>query len=151
MTGTVGLLSGVLDQPYLLLGVVQTAALLAATLLLLYPVVAYAQNVAYTEGIVGLAVGLTLVSLSNLVGFLPEATVRAAVPLVSPHPLVVTTVLNLLAGLSGTAGVYFFAREFLPGRDGPERRFDAGDGDDEGGATGGFETAGDDEEVTDAD
>lgn len=145
---TVLVLSGLLDRPYLLLGVVQTAALLAATLLLLYPVIAYAQNVAYTEGVVGLAVGLALVSLSNLVGFLPEPTVRTAVPLVSPHPIVVTSALNLLAGLSATVGVYFFAREFLPGRDGPDRRFDDGDG--EGEASGGFETAGE-EEVSDAD
>lgn len=149
MTGPVGALSGVLDQPYLLLGVIQTAALVAATLLLLYPVVAYAQNVAYTEGVVALAVGLTLVSLSNLVGLLPASTVRAAVPVVSPHPLVVTSALNLLAGLSGTVGVYFFAREFLPGRGGPDRRFD--DGDRERPVAGGFESAGDDEEVSDAD
>jgi len=147
VTGIVAVLSGLLDRPYLLLGVLQTAALVAATLLLLYPVVAYAQNVAYTEGVVALAVGLALVSLSNLVGFVPESTIRGAVPVVSPHPLVVTSVLNLLAGLSGTVGVYFFAREFLPGGEGPDRRFDDADG--ERTATGGFETA--DEEADDAD
>ncbi len=107
-------LSALLDQPYLVLGVVQTALLLAATVMLVYPVVAYARNVAYTEGLVALAVGLTLVTVANLVSFVPEATARRAVPLVSLHPVVWSTVINFLAGVAGTTGVYFFAREFLP-------------------------------------
>jgi len=107
------LASALADQPFLVVGVIQTALLLAATSLLVYPVVAYARNVAYTEGLVGLAAGLTLMTVGNLVGFLPEATVRAVVPLVSVHPLVWSALLNLLAGVCGTVGVYFFAREFL--------------------------------------
>lgn len=141
-----GVLSGLLDQPYLVVGIVQTAALVGATLLLLYPVVAYARNVAYTEGIVALAVGLALVSVANLVLLVPEATVRSAAPVVSPHPLVVSSVLNLLAGIAGTVGVYFFAREFLP--DGATAT--VGDRDDEPRASGGFESA-TDEEGEDAD
>lgn len=142
---TLAALSGLLDRPLLAIGIVQTAALVGATLLLLYPVVAYARNVAYTEGIVALAVGLALVSVSNVVLLLPEATVRSAVPVVSPHPLVVSSTLNLLAGTAGTVGVYFFAREFLP--DGGAA---ATVGERDGApATGGFESA--DGEGEDAD
>ncbi len=138
------LASAVADQPFLVVGVVQTALLLAATLLLLYPVVAYARNVAYTEGLVGLAAGLTLTTVGNLVAFLPEATVREAVPLVSAHPLVWSTLLNLLAGVSGTVGVYFFAREFLwvdSGDDLSTRRQDPVE--EPPTPEGGFEAAGD--------
>jgi hypothetical protein len=142
-----GALSGLLDQPFLAVGVVQTAALVGATLLLLYPVVAYARNVAYTEGVVALAVGLALVSVSNVVTLLPEATVRSAVPVVSPHPLVVSSLLNLLAGTAGTVGVYFFAREFLPGG---ERDRPVEEDSREPQPTGGFESA-DDREGEDAD
>lgn len=136
--------SALADQPFLVVGVIQVALLLAATLLLVYPVVAYAQNVAYTEGLVGLAAGLTLTTVGNLVTFLPEATVRTAVPLVSLHPLVWATLLNLLAGVAGTVGVYFFAREFLgtgSRRDLPTQSRDPADS--RPAAEGGFETAGD--------
>lgn len=145
-------LSALLDQPYLVLGVIQTALLLAATVLLLYPVVAYARNVAYTEGLVALAVGLTLVTVANLVLLLPETTVRRAVPLVSLHPIVWSTAINFLAGVAGTTGVYFFAREFLPPTrdDGPNPDPDPDPeaepvaGDDPGTTVAGFEAADDD-------
>lgn len=116
MLGTVTeFASTALERPYVALAVLQTAGLLAATALLLYPVYAYAENVAYAEGLVALAVGLTLLTVANLLSFVPEPTVRNAVPGVSLHPVVWMTAINLLAGISGTVGVYFFAREFLPG------------------------------------
>lgn len=136
--------SALADQPFLVVGVVQVALMLAATSLLLYPVVAYAQNVAYTEGLVGLAVGLTLTTVGNLVSFLPETTVRTVVPLVSLHPLVWSSVLNLLAGVSGTVGVYFFAREFVgAGSEGDLGTRDPDRAATEGASPGGFEAAGD--------
>jgi len=134
--------SAAAERPFVTLGIVQTAALMAATLLLLYPVYAYGQNVAYTEGLVGLAVGLTLVTAANLLAFVSESTVRSAVPGVSLHPTVWMAAINLVAGLSGTVGVYFFAREFLPdrGAETDRQRFD----DEAPDTAGGFETAGED-------
>jgi hypothetical protein len=112
-----GFLGGVVDavttQPLLAVGVVQAAMLLSATLMLLYPVYAYGQNVAYTEGVVALAVALVLVTVANLLGFLPDAAVESFVPVLDWDPLVWMTVVNLFASLSATTGVYFFAREFL--------------------------------------
>lgn len=136
------LLSSVAERPYLVIGIVQTAALGAASLLLLYPVYAYAQNVAYTEGVVGLAIGLFLVTVANLLSFVPEATARSAVPVVSLHPLVWTSIVNLVAGVAATVGVYCFAREFLPTADGGVGTLTTDDeGDEE--TAGGFEAAGD--------
>ena len=141
LPGVVALLSGVLDQPYLAAAVVQTATLVAASLLLVYPVYAYAQNVAYTEGLVALAIGLLLVTVANLLSFVPAATVRRAVPGVSLHPLVWMSLLNLAAGISATVGVYFFAREFLP-TGGETEHASPGEHSAGRAATGGFETAG---------
>ncbi|WP_435358414.1 hypothetical protein [Haloarchaeobius sp. DFWS5] len=89
---------------------VQIALLLSASLLLLYPVVAYAQNVAYTEGIVGLSVGLFLLTVSNVLGILIDADV------IFPDiysSLLVTSVLNLGASVCATIGIYYFARQFI--------------------------------------
>lgn len=108
-----GVVDAVTAEPFLAVGVVQAAMLLSATLMLLYPVYAYGQNVAYTEGLVGLAVALVLVTVANLLGFLPDGTVASLVPLLGWDGLVWMTVVNLFASVSATVGVYFFAREFI--------------------------------------
>ena len=99
-----------LANPYQVLSAVQIAALLAATLLLVYPTVAYAQNVAYSEGFVGLATGFVLLTVSNTVGLLIQHDLLA--PAVD-HSAAITGVLNLGASVAATIGIYYFARQFI--------------------------------------
>jgi hypothetical protein len=113
-----GVVDAVTAEPFLAVGVVQAAMLLSATLMLLFPTYAYGQNVAYTEGLVGLAVALVLVTVANLLGFLPDGTMASLVPMLGWDALVWMTVVNLLASTSATVGVYFFAREFVGATDG---------------------------------
>jgi hypothetical protein len=98
-----------LGNPRAVLSSVQIAALLAATGLLLYPVVTHAENVAYTEGLVGLALALLLLTLSNFFGLLIDA---GLVPFLDSS-LFVRSVINLGASISGTVGIYYFARQFI--------------------------------------
>lgn len=98
-----------LGNPRAVLSSVQIAALLAATGLLLYPVVAYAENVAYTEGLVALALALLLLTASNFLGLLIDA---GFVPFLGSS-LFVRSVINLGASVAGTVGIYYFARQFI--------------------------------------
>ncbi|MFC4407389.1 hypothetical protein [Haloarchaeobius iranensis] len=98
-----------LGNPRAVVSSIQIAALLTATALLLYPVVAYAENVAYIEGLVGLALALLLLTLSNFVGLLIDA---GLVPSLD-RSVFVRTSINLGASLCGTAGIYYFARQFI--------------------------------------
>ena len=122
-----------LGNPRAVLSSVQIAALLAATGLLLYPVVAYGENVAYTEGLVGLALALLLLTLSNFFGLLIDA---GLVPFLD-RSVFVRTVINLGASISGTVGIYYFARQFI---DTSRDEFPT----EETEHTGGFEDADDD-------
>lgn len=105
--GVVDLLA---NNPYQVVGAVQIAALLAASLMLVYPVVAYAQNVAYTEGLVGLAVGFFLLTFSNLFGLLIDNDVLAPA---LDSSLGVRSMLNLGASICALVGIYYFARQFI--------------------------------------
>ncbi|WP_256299876.1 hypothetical protein [Haloarchaeobius salinus] len=99
----------VLGNPRAVLSSVQIAALLTATGLLLYPVVTHAENVAYTEGLVGLAAALLLLTVSNFLGLLIDA---GYVPMLDSS-LFVRTVVNLGASCCATVGIYYFARQFI--------------------------------------
>ncbi|WP_267639640.1 hypothetical protein [Haloarchaeobius amylolyticus] len=104
------LLRVLLENPFQVVTALNIGLFLAASLLLLYPAVAYAQNVAYTEGIVGLSVGLFLVTVSNVLGLLIEYDV------ILPElysSFLVTSVLNLGASTCATIGIYYFARQFI--------------------------------------
>lgn len=105
-----GLVDTILANPYQALGVVQIALLVAASLLLIYPTVAYARNVAYTEGLVGLSVGFLLLTFSNLFGMLIDYDVIA-------HSIDssagVRSILNLGASVTATIGIYSFAKQFI--------------------------------------
>ena len=98
-----------LGNPRAVVSSVQIAALLAATGLLLFPVVTHAENVAYTEGLVGLATALLLLTVSNFFGLLIDA---GFVPFLDSS-LFVRTVINLGASSCATVGMYYFARQFI--------------------------------------
>jgi len=83
---------------YLLLG--QAVVLLVTSLLLVYPVVAYARNVAYTEALVSLALAFFTVTLVGVLDFVFHATTAA-------------NVLRLLGGALALIGVWLFARDFI--------------------------------------
>ncbi|WP_439026489.1 hypothetical protein [Haloarchaeobius sp. DT45] len=99
-----------LSNPFQVVTALHIALFLAASLLLLYPAIAYAQNVAYTEGIVGLSVGLFLVTVANVVGLLIDYDV--ILPDIYSSFLI-TSVLNLGASICATIGIYYFARQFI--------------------------------------
>lgn len=105
-----GIVDTILANPFQALGVVQIALLVAASLLLIYPTIAYARNVAYTEGLVGLAVGFLLLTFSNLFGMLIDYDVIA-------HSIDssagVRSILNLGASITATIGIYAFAKQFI--------------------------------------
>ncbi|NHN40421.1 hypothetical protein G9C85_02065 [Halorubellus sp. JP-L1] len=105
-----GIVDLLASNPYQVLGAIQIAALLAASLLLVYPVVAYARNVAYTEGFVGLAVGFLLLTIANAFGLLLEHDVLAPG---LDSPVAVVSIVNLGASVSATIGIYHFARQFI--------------------------------------
>ncbi|NHN58763.1 MULTISPECIES: hypothetical protein [Halorussus] len=105
--------------------IAQTATLVAASLLLVYPVVAYARNVAYTRGLLLLASAFFLVTGAYTAGFLFESSL-------------VSEALDLVAALLAAAGTWHFARPYV-------RFDDAGvEAPTVGDPTGGFESAGDD-------
>ena len=123
-----------LDHPQQLLMSVQIAMLLGASALLLYPVLAYAQNVAYTEGFVGLSVGLFLLTVSNSLGLLIDSGVLLQS---LESSVLIRSVLNLGASIAATVGTYSFARQFI---DTTSNEFST----EETTTSGGFEDAEDD-------
>ncbi len=78
---------------------VQTVALIVLTLLILYPVAAYAQNVMHTEAVVALAVTLLLFTVSSIVKHLGF---RLAGELI-----------HLATDVALLTSVWLFAREFI--------------------------------------
>ncbi|UPV99747.1 hypothetical protein M0R88_14655 [Halorussus gelatinilyticus] len=115
--------------------IAQTTMLVITSVLLVYPVVAYARNVAHTRGLLLLAAGFLTLTFSYV----------ASVPL---GMSLVSSLLDFAASVFAAAGIWQFARPFvrLDGRDvetptgGDATGGDAA-GDD---VTGGFESAGDD-------
>lgn len=105
--------------------IAQTTTLMAASLLLVYPVVAYGQNVAYTRGLLLLA-GAFLVLMATYVASFVF------------HMSLVSAALDLTAALLAAGGVWEFARPFVRISD---RGFETPTADE---TTGGFESAGDD-------
>jgi hypothetical protein len=78
----------------------QAVLLLLTSGLLVYPVVAYARNVAYTEGIIFLALAFFAVTLVGVFDFLLDATTLA-------------NAVRALGGAFAFLGVWFFARDFI--------------------------------------
>ena len=103
----------------------QTTALVIVSLLLLYPIVAYAQNVAHTRGLLLLAGSFLTITVSYVVWVILEMTL-------------VSTVLDLTAAVFLAMGVWQFARPFV--RFGDEKLETPTVRD----TSGGFESAGDD-------
>lgn len=105
--------------------IAQTTTLIAASLLLVYPVVAYGQNVAYTRGLLLLASAFLVLMTTYVASFVF-------------HMSLVSAVLDLTAALLAAVGVWEFARPFVRFAD---REFEAPTVDE---TSGGFESAGDD-------
>lgn len=105
--------------------IAQTTMLVITSLLLAYPVVAYARNVAYTRGLLLLAGAFFVVTTTYVTTFWLDMPV-------------VSGVLDLLGALLAAAGAWQFARPFV--------RFDGGSVETTAtdGVTGGFESAGND-------
>lgn len=78
----------------------QAALLLITSGLLIYPVLAYARNVAYTEGILFLAFAFFATTAVGVIDFVFGATT-------------VANGVRLLGAASALAGVWFFARDFV--------------------------------------
>lgn len=105
--------------------IAQTTAYVVASLLLVYPVVAYAQNVAHTRGLLFLAGSFLILTVSYVVWVVFEM-------------VLLSSVLDFASAVLAAMGVWQFARPFV--------RF----GDEEletptvRESSGGFESAGDD-------
>ncbi|MFP4174475.1 MAG: hypothetical protein ACLFSW_01685 [Halobacteriales archaeon] len=78
----------------------QAVLLVLTTFLLVYPLAAYARNVAYTEAFVLLAFAFFTTTLVGVVDFVLGAET-------------VANALRPLGALFGLAGVYLFARDFI--------------------------------------
>lgn len=108
----------------------QTATLVIASLLLAYPVLAYARNVAYTWGLVLLSAAFFVVTATYVTTFFF-------------HAPVVSGVLDLFGATLAALGTWRFARPFVRVGDEMEVTTPA-ESTATDGATGGFEGAGDD-------
>lgn len=104
--------------------IAQTAVLVAATALLAYPVVAYARNVAHPRGLLLLAGSFGTLTATYVATFVFSAPV-------------VSSALDLLSAVLAALGTWEFARPFVRFDDDVETTTVSG-------ATGGFESAGDD-------
>ncbi|WP_158056895.1 hypothetical protein [Halorussus halophilus] len=111
----------------------ETTAMVVASLLLVYPVVAYARNVAYTRGLLLLAASFLTVTVSYVVWAIF-------------HMNVLSSALDLLAAVVTAAGIWQFARPFVrfgdetfETRPSPEKIEETNSE-----ATGGFDSARDD-------
>lgn len=105
--------------------IAQTTMMVITSFLLAYPVVAYAQNVAHTRGVLLLAGAFLTLTVSYV----------AAIPL---GMSLASAVLDLVSAILVALGIWEFARPFV--------RFDGGEVETTtvGETTGGFESAGDD-------
>ena len=105
--------------------IAQTTMLVIASVLLVYPTVAYARNVAYTRGLLLLAAAFLSLTVSYV----------ASIPL---GLSLVSAVLDLSASVLAAAGIWQFARPFVHVDDRGVETPTVND------ASGGFESAGDD-------
>ncbi|USZ68368.1 hypothetical protein NGM10_01185 [Halorussus salilacus] len=105
--------------------IAQTATLVIASALLVYPVVAYAHNVAHTRGLLFLSGALLAITVSYVAGIVLELSVASAA-------------FDLASALLAAAGIWQFARPFVRFED-PELDTETVER-----ASGGFESAGDD-------
>lgn len=103
----------------------ETTAMVIASLLLVYPVVAYARNVAYTRGLLLLAASFLIVTASYIVWGVLQMSL-------------LSTVLDLVASIAAAAGVWQFARPHIRFDDQPLETQSTTE------TTGGFDSAGDD-------
>jgi uncharacterized membrane protein YgdD (TMEM256/DUF423 family) len=105
--------------------IAQTTILVIATVLLAYPVVAYARNVVYTRGLLLLSGSFLILTFTYVVSFVF-------------HLPVVSGALDLASATLAAFGVWQLARPFI--------RFDGGDIETTtvSETSGGFESAGDD-------
>lgn len=105
--------------------IAQTMVLVIASVLLAYPIVAYAQNVAHTRGLLLLSGAFLVLMFTYVVSFVF-------------HLPVVSGVLDLVSATLAALGIWQFARPFV--------RFEGGEVETTtvGETSGGFESAGDD-------
>jgi len=87
---------GVFSDVYL----AQAAVLLLTSLLLVYPVLAYARNVAYTEAFVLLALSFFATTAVGVLDFVLGAATPA-------------NVVRVVGAVLALTGTWFFARDFL--------------------------------------
>ncbi|MDY7080906.1 MAG: hypothetical protein SXQ77_00505 [Halobacteria archaeon] len=80
--------------------VAQTVLLILTAFLILYPLVAYSRNIAYTQGFVFLAAALLLYTMSNVAEYILLNTLLAHLS-------------RALAAVMVAAGVWYFARDFI--------------------------------------
>jgi uncharacterized membrane protein len=92
----------------------QSALLVITAALVVYPLAAYARNVAYTEALVLLALAFFTTTVVGVFDFVLGANT-------------VANALRPLGALFALAGVWFFARDFIHVGDSPERYGDFGD------------------------
>lgn len=114
--------------------IAQTTALVIVSLLLAYPVVAYARNVAHTRGLLLLSGSFLTLTVTYVASFVYQM-----------HA--VSAAFDLLSALFAGAGSWEFAKPFVRSDDRevetPTVRSGSGE-DPAGNATGGFESARDD-------
>lgn len=84
--------------PFVLIA--QTTALVIVSLLLVYPVVAYAQNVAYTRGLLLLSAAFFVLMTTYVASFVF-------------HMALLSAVLDLTAAVLAALGTWTFARPFV--------------------------------------
>lgn len=88
-------------NPLGVIALVDVLILLVTSLLLVYPVVRHADNVAHSSGFVALAVAFLLLTAAATDAFLVGPGLR-------------NTALGFFASLAALAGTWVFARPFLP-------------------------------------
>lgn len=106
--------------------IAQTMALVITSVLLAYPIVAYAQNVAHTRGLLLLSGAFLVLMFTYVTSFVFQSPV-------------VSSVLDLISATLAALGIWQFARPFV--------RFDGGEVETttvSETTSGGFENAGDD-------
>lgn len=111
--------------------IAQTTALVIVSVLLAYPVVAYARNVAHTRGLVLLSAAFLTLTVTYVASFVYRTSA-------------VSAALDLLSALLAAAGTWEFARPFVRADDrdvGTVETIETAAGES---AAGGFESARDD-------
>ncbi|MCX2818261.1 hypothetical protein EGH25_02700 [Haladaptatus sp. F3-133] len=103
-----------MESPYQLVFLAQAFVLALTAVLVVYPLAAYARNVAYTEAFVLLALAFFTVTVVGVVDFVLGYRTLA-------------NALRPVGALFALAGVYLFARDFVRANDSLETYGDFGD------------------------